>query len=303
MNIKLIAIAGIILLNTTLISYAVAPQGALIDGQAVKSSFIQGDPKVFKEVKQAVSQHTKYSNEFKIDKLQDMYTEDYMNADGFGKEKLFSLINETWKGYPDIKYSSQIKDIRVGDKYTVVLTSDKAVATTAKKSDVTNDYGELFSSSENLLYFKKVGKDWKIFAEKVVSEKTVLKYGSSKKISMEISAPKIVKPNEEYTISLRVNKAPNAVVVSSISAEPIVYPEIHSKEVFRQINEKGLLERIVKANSNNNNEMAIASLGFTETVFDIYQNSRLKVTGLALVMQRVNVSGEKSFVPDDLSRL
>jgi hypothetical protein len=99
-----------------------------------------------------------------------------------------------------------------------------------------------------------------------------------------------------------VNKAPNTVVVSSIASEPIVFPEVHSKEAFRQLNDKGLLERVIKANATNNNEMAVASLGFTETYFDIYQNTRLKVTGLALIMQRVNVNNEKLAIPSDLSK-
>ncbi len=301
MKIRLSIILGALLLGLSISCPALAnanPAGS----NGAKSFIHTGNENVSKEIRNLVYLHTKYSNEFKVDKLQNLYSSDYINADGMGKEKLFKLVNDTWKNYPDIKYASQIKEIKISPKYVVVFSSDKATATTAKKSEITNDYGELFSTSENVMYFKKVGRDWKIFAEKVLSEKTSLRYGCAKKIQISMEAPESVNPSDEYTVSLRVNKAPNTVVVSSIASEPIVFPEVHSKEAFRQLNDKGLLERVIKANATNNNEMAVASLGFTETYFDIYQNTRLKVTGLALIMQRVNVNNEKLAIPSDLSK-
>jgi hypothetical protein len=199
MKIRLSIILGALLLGLSISCPALAnanPAGS----NGAKSFIHTGNENVSKEIRNLVYLHTKYSNEFKVDKLQNLYSSDYINADGMGKEKLFKLVNDTWKNYPDIKYASQIKEIKISPKYVVVFSSDKATATTAKKSEITNDYGELFSTSENVMYFKKVGRDWKIFAEKVLSEKTSLRYGCAKKIQISMEAPESVNPSDEYTV-------------------------------------------------------------------------------------------------------
>ena len=207
-----------------------------------------------------------------------------------------TLVQKTWKGFPDLKLSSKVKSIRVNGDYASVETEDLSTATTAEKSELTGDTGILCSKAESIIYLRRYGKNWKIFSDKVIYERTSLFYGKAKNLNVTIYAPEQVYAGNEYTVSIVTDVPPETFVLGSIANEPIVYPEVKSEEVFRQITpESGMLERVIKANKTNNNELAIASIGYTELVRDIYQKPQMKLTGIALIMQRVNVTPKSTF--------
>ena len=77
-------------------------------------------------------------------------------------------------------------------------------------------------------------------------------------------------------------------IVGSISNEPIVLPQVINKEVFRSVKNE-TLTRVLKANTDGNNEYATASIAITRA--QVEPNSVvINMTGMAFVMKRVNVT-------------
>lgn len=253
--------------------------------------------KQYKDIQKLLNKLEKYTNKHDIEKLKTLYSKDYTNYDGLKQDDLFKMISKTWSNFPDVKFDSKIKNIRVNNNYATIESIDTATGTTRDKLELTDDTGILNSTSHNLLYLQKYGKNWKIVSDRVIFEKTILKYGKAKNISVDISAPDQVAANQNYTTTIITDIPEKMVALGSIAREPIVFPEVKAEEIFRQIPaDQGQLERIVKANNTNNNELAVASIGYTELVQDFYQNLQVKVTGVALLMHRVNVIPKSTYI-------
>ncbi len=254
---------------------------------------VQKENPEIKEIKDILVQLDEANNEKDIKLLKSLFAENYKNFDGLSKEHMFKLIEKTWKDFPDMKFSSKLKEVIINNESAYAQTTDYIKGTTVDKSSLTDDTGNLISISENITYFQKIGKNWKIISDKILFEKTFLKYGTAKDINVDFSAPFQVKSGDKYTASIYVKVPPNSLALGSIANEPIVYPEIKSEEKFRQIpSDSGVLERIIKSNTTNNNELAVGSIGFSQLVHDKYQKPQIKLTGIILMMQRVNVLSE-----------
>lgn len=251
------------------------------------------------EINMFLNNYLKYSNTHDIENLQKLYADNYFSGDGLNKEQLTNLMKDTWKNYPDIKYSSIIKAIRINDNLATVESFDIASGETSKKSDITNDIGLLNSDSHNILYLQRYGKTWKIISDHITYEKTTIKYGSAKNTNVDFYVPEQVNSGENYTASLHVSIPNNVICLGSITREPIVYPQTKQEEVFRQIQpDVGELERVMKANTNNNNELISASAGFTEIVQDKNISTDIRLTGIAVIMQRVNIVPKSTYVQE-----
>jgi hypothetical protein len=258
----------------------------------------------YKAIKDFLTNYTKVINAHDAQGLDKLYAKGYKSADGINKANFMELIKKTWENYPDIKYDSKIISVKVNDMYATVHTVESLSATTKTKSELTNDNGVLSSSSETVLYLQKIGKNWKMASDRILSEKTFLCYGKAKGLSIEFSAPEQVYSDEVYTASLYIDIPDGMIAIGSINREPIVYPEVESDEVFRQIPPvEGILERLMKANNTNNNELAVASIGYTELERDIYQKPNMKISGVALLMQRVNVVPKSTYLHQDKNTL
>ena len=69
-----------------------------------------------------------------------------------------------------------------------------------------------------------------------------------------------------------------------------------SKEIFRKFSPEGTLERLMKANTDNTNELVVGTVGFTRPKFDDNQNLDIKLTGYACLMERINVIPINKFI-------
>ena len=264
--------------------------------QNTDSNLSQNDD--LQKVNSLLSDYLKYSNQHDLDKLSKLYADNYFSADGFNKQQLISLMKDTWVNYPTILYSTCVKDIRINDNLASVESYDKAVGETTNKSDITNDTGNLESNSHNIVYIQRFGKKWKIISDRVDFEKTIIKYGSAKKINLDFYAPEQVNAGDNYTGTLQVDLPKNVICLGSITREPIVYPQAKTDEVFRQVfPDFNTLERVMRANITNNNELASASAGFTEIIDNKNESADIKLTGIAIIMQRVNVIPKSSYAP------
>lgn len=249
-----------------------------------------------KDIKSVITRQEKYSNKFQLEELSSLYAGDFVNADGFNKEVYFKLIKDTWKTYPDISYTTKIKNIEFSGNYATVEVDETAVATSKDEVGDLVAIGELYSTADSIYYLEKIGSKWLISSEKVLKETSSLKYGDARYTNIELSSPTQIKSGLSYTATLKVDAPSDSVVVASINQEEITYPQKTRDEVFRKMPEDNILERVFVANKNNINEYTVASVGITKS--EIYDSTKVRVYmgGLAFIMTRVNVVPENNFI-------
>ncbi len=250
-------------------------------------------------VKKVIDSQTVYTNKYDLKGLATLYSNDFINSDGFNKDIYFKLIDETWKTYPDITYNTEIKNIEFNNNYATVFVHETAVATATDTVGDIQVIGELYSTAKCVYFLEKTGSKWLISSEKIVEETSALKYGDARYINMELNSPKQIGPNKYYTTSLKVDAPDDSVVIASISKENIIYPQTKSDDAFRKMPDDNILERVFLSNKNNVNEYTVASVGITRA--EPYNENQVKVYmgGLAFIMTRVNVIPENKYIKFD----
>ncbi len=248
------------------------------------------------DVKKVFEKQDEYTNSHNLEKLSELYSEDFVNTDGFGKKVYFQLIKDTWDTYSDIIYSTVIRDIQIDGDFATVQTYETALATTHEQSDTIDAFGELRSTANSIYYLKKFGEKWKITAEQILNEKSQLKYGDARFIKMDLTAPNMINAGQEYTASLNIELGENESAIASIENQEIIHPLDTPKEIFRQLGSQNELERIFNANKKNINEYATASIGIAKAVPYDETRARVYVSGIAFLMTRVNVIPENKYI-------
>ncbi len=240
-------------------------------------------------IKNLFEQQKIYLNTLNIEKLKLIYSDDYLSNDGFDKETLFKLYEDTIKNHPDIKYDIYITKLSVDGSYATVKAINKSTASTAEKSQITGDKGLLTIDMETVFYLKKSCGVWQIVAEYTLSEMTSLLYGDCKNSGIKLFAPECIAANTEYTASLKMPEKYAQYAMGSIKKESIIFPTPQTPDIFKPLDSIGLLERIFKSNSKGNNETIAASIALALPKKDKYNNINIKISGLGVLLRRVNV--------------
>ena len=248
------------------------------------------------EIKKLIKKQTKLVQKYDLNGLSALYSKDFVSSDGFGKDVYFKLIEDTWKSYPDITYTTEIKDIKINGNDAQVSSYETSVATAVERTENATAFGELNSYSNGVYYLKKNNDKWQFTGEKIDDEKTFLKYGDTRFVKMDLETPKNVKAGEYYTASLTIDAPENTFFMASINRDEITYPQEKSEEVFRKVSSDNILERMFLANKSGKNEYNVASVGMTKAEFLPANKVKLYIAGVAFVMTRVNVenAGEKN---------
>ena len=249
-----------------------------------------------KEIKDLFDMQTQYTNTFDLDKLSSLYAANYIDNDGYTKDVYFKLVKDTWETYPDITYKTEIKNMKINGNYAVVETSEIAYATDDEDSDMISAHGELYSTASCVYYLKKINDKWLISAEHVIEEQSTLKYGDARFVKMELNAPSLIGAGEEYTAELKIDLPQDHIVIASINKERIVQPVKKDTEIFKRLPEEQILERVFRANKDNTNEYAVASVGITKTEKVNDEMVKVYMNGLAFIITRVNVVPINNFV-------
>lgn len=239
------------------------------------------------QIKSFYKDFNKYSEKNDIEKLKNMYSDSYINNDGFDKTIIFEMMTKAQDAYKDIEYTTTIENISVGGNYAVADIHEFAIGSTSNKQEEIDDYGLVCSDLYYTDYLKKEGNKWKITATNVKSEKVVLKYGETKSMPIEITAPTLVPAGNEYDVKVTTDSPNGVLVIGSIVNEQIVYPQVQKKDLFKSV-KSGVLERVLKANTENHNEYAAVTIGVTRASIEPPQVV-FNMTGMAFLMTRVNV--------------
>jgi len=229
-------------------------------------------------------------NSHDLKKIDDYYASNYINGDGLNKNQMIDLLKQTWEKCPDLKYSTAIKNLRLANNRASVEFNEDITATTKNISEITKDKGSVNGTSHNILYFEKYGCGWKIVTDKTLYEETTIKYGAAKNININFDTPEQVISGENYTASLKVDLPAESFALASLTSAPLVYPVKQPEETFRQVpSDLKILERLIKSNKDCLNEISSASVSFCEAQRSTYTNFDIKVTGITVILKRVNV--------------
>jgi len=256
----------------------------------------KSEKETLKEIKSLFNLQEKYTNTFNLNGLSELYADNYVDNDGYTKEVYFKLIKDTWDTYPDITYKTQIKEINVNGDHAVVEAYETALATDDEDSDMISAHGELYSTATCVYYLKKNNEKWQISAEHVIEETSLLRYGDARFVKMELNAPSLIGAGEEYTAELKLDLPEDHIVIASINKERIVQPVKKDTEVFKQLPEEQVLERVFRANTDNINEYAVASVGITKSEKVNDELVKVYMNGLAFIITRVNVVPKNNFI-------
>jgi len=237
----------------------------------------------------------KYQNKHNIVALKALYSDDYVNGDGYDKQQLFNLMQKTFDNYPDITNEYSIEEIIVNANYAMIYVKQKTQATTKVASKITNDNGKYNSTLKYIMYIKKEAKSWKIYSEETTYEYSSLAYGMAKDVKTKLNAPQKVLNNSEYSAGLEIDIPAEYTAIASINSTQIVDGFDMQGESFRQVAlDKGYLERILKANNSNNNEAVVVSVGFTKQNTDMFKKPKIELSGLLMLMKRVDIIPQTS---------
>lgn len=285
------------LILTSVLACSVTPANAgFFADKKAKIEFIRNQKAEYNKIIKVIMEQSEYSNAHNIKELEKFYTKDFMNNDGYNKEVYMQLIEDTWDTYSDISYNAVIDEVRIDENYATVMTSEIAVATVTSDNDFIEATGELYSTGRCIYYLVKIGEDWKIRSEQILEEQTTLKYGDARFTKIDLSAPNQVPADGYYTASLKVNLPEDSIVIASIGKERMIHPQVKCDEVFRKLPEDQVLERVFQANNQNVNEYTVASVGITKSEKQSETTYRVYMSGLAIVMTRVNIIPKNNFV-------
>ena len=261
---------------------------------------VKVEKNVYKEIERVLEAQGYYAEHFDIDGLKSLYTKDFVNSDGFSWDVYFSLIEETWKTYPDITYKYKIEGVTVDGNYATVRTSEESVATTSEEFPVGKVFGELNSSSECIYYLKKIGDTWLISGEQILREKSALKFGTARFVKMTFDTPQIVGAGEVYTSSLKVHVPADTLLIGAMSQSKIVNPIEEPDKKFRAFADDKTITRMFTANEDNVNEYNAVAVAITEAAPVASGDVKVYMSGLAFVMTRINVVPKNNFAKVDV---
>lgn len=251
------------------------------------------------QIQSFFKKYTKYSEKNEFEKLKGLYSDVYLNNDGFDKQTLFKVMQQASAAYKNVDYNTEILSISVNGPYAVVKIHETATGETVEKASQVNDYGFITSDLYFSNYLRKEDGNWKIISSNIESEQVALKYGEARNMDVIIQSPQVIPQNSDYEVSVRIKSPDGVLVVGSIVNEPIKFPQEQAKDVLRAVKYEELA-RILKSNSDGYNEYTAVSLGLTRPRIEP-PSVVIDMTGMAIVMSRVNVLNNNPSTIEELN--
>jgi ketosteroid isomerase-like protein len=240
------------------------------------------------------------SNRHDLEGVLRHYSPHFTSGDSLSLKDIRGLIQDTWKMFPDIRYDSQILEIRINGNWATVESIDTATATAKVDPVVSPKPGTMKSRSRGMLYLHRLGKHWEILSDATLYEKATIIYGPFENVDIDVETPEQVFAGEAYTAKVTVGVPSGNIAFATLSQEALTYPQHSSKDKFRTLSsDKTDLERIFKANSTNNNEVVTATVGFTEIGQDSQERPTINLKGILTIVKRVNVIPKSVYKEDN----
>lgn len=240
------------------------------------------------------------SNRHDIEGVLRHYSPNFTSGDSLNLKDVRSLIQDTWKMFPDIKYESQVLDIRINGDWATVESIDTATASARIDPTVSSKPGVMKSRSRGMLYLHRLGKHWEIVSDATLYEKAAIAYGPVDQVNVDVEMPEQVFAGDPYTAKVIVGVPSGNIAFATLTQEALIYPQHAGKDKFRTLSsDKTELERIFKANTTNNNEVVTATVGLTEIGQDAQERPVINLKGVLTVVKRVNVISKSDYKDDN----
>lgn len=274
----------------------VSAQASLVSSGQYRHEQSKIYKKEFKQIKKLFSVHNTFANKHDMQGLKPLYADNYMNNDGFNKEVYFKTVEETWQECKNITYTTKIIDADISGDNAYVTVEESAIGTVFDKLEDTSVAGEIHAKSTGIYHLKKLNGNWLIAGETMLTDESSLLYGDARFMDIELIAPLQVGAGESYTTTVKVDADENTVIIGSIEHDPVVYPSTVPKGPLRTVPKTNVLERIMKANTDNINEYTVTSLAISKSKTDKFNNTKIYMAGLACLMKRINVVPSNNFI-------
>lgn len=285
-------IAYLLILTALLIpGTQLCAQASLISDRSYRSEQNRVYKQAVKDIKNLFNIHNTFANSHNLKGLESLYADNYINNDGFNKKAYFKSIESTWEACKDLTYTTKIQSISINGDFASVQVFETANGTIYDKLDLMPVTGEIHSSSTGIYHLIQINGKWFISGETSLSDESSLLYGDARFMNIEIQAPAQVESGDTYTTTIKVDTDDNVntFIIGSIDHDPVTYPASTPKTELRAMPQSQILERLIKANTDNVNEYAIASLAISKAKNLGEDHFQIYMAGLACVMKRVNV--------------
>lgn len=137
------------------------------------------------------------ANKQDLDGVLDRYSEDFTNTDGLTVDSLAQGLEQMWKNYPQLTYTTEIESWSEEDDLLVAETITTIEGIQEDQGRVTN----LNATIKSRQYFQ----DFKLVNQEILTEQSRLTSGENPP-QVEIVAPAVVKTGEKYNFDLIVDE-------------------------------------------------------------------------------------------------
>ncbi len=274
----------------------ISAQASLISTGSYRNEQNKLNKSEIKEIKQLFSLHTEFANKHDLSGLKSLYSDNYINSDGYKLEPYFKTVEETWDQCKDLTYNAKITSIDINGNNANVSITETAVGTVYDKMDSLAITGEIHAKSSSIYQIVKINGKWLISGEQMLTDESALLYGDARFMNIELIVPNQVGAGETYTVTVKTDKDENSVIIGSIEHDPVVYPSQIPNGPLRTMPKSGILERYIKANTDNINEYAVASLAISKTKADANNIPKVYMAGIACLMKRINIVPKNNFI-------
>lgn len=230
------------------------------------------------------------SNRHALEDVLKHYNPQFISGDNLKLDQIKAMIQETWQAYPDITYRSQPIEIRVNGDWATIEAIDHSTATAASDKNIINKPGKLTSESRSLLFLRRIGTSWEITSDSTIWEQAIIRYGIDEGVRIVLSAPEQVKAGDSYSATIQADIPEGTFSIATIDNQQLTYPHQKLDDKFRALSsESNELQRVMKANSSNHNEIVTATLGLTSLQQSNPERPSLSLDGIVTIVKRVNV--------------
>ncbi len=252
-----------------------------------------------KNIKELIAIQGILANKHDIEALKPLYTDNYVNNDGFNKELYFKNVKETWDECKDLTYETEILSVEINGDNASVYVSEISTGTVFETSEDIAVAGEIHSKSTGIYHLNKIGGKWFISGETLLTDESSLLYGDARFMNIELQSPYQVGAGETYTTTLKIDADDKTFTIASIGSDPVTYPSSLPSGPLRAMPKSNVLERVLTANKDNINEYAVASLAISKTSGETLEDYKMYMAGLACLMRRINVVSVNNFLKSE----
>lgn len=287
----------LLILSALLMPCVQTPTNAsLVSDRSYRAQQHKEEKRAVKEIKTLFDTHTKLANKHDIKGLDSLYSDRYINNDGFDKKTYFKSVEDTWESCKDLTYTLKVLSVNVTGEYATVNVEETATGTVYETMDFAAVAGEIHSKSTGIYHLEQINGRWFIAGETSLSDESSLLYGDARFMNIEIQAPAQVSSGETYTTTVRIDADENTFILGSIDHDPVTYPANPPKTDLKPVPQSRILERLIKANTQNLNEYTITSLAISKVKNQGNGNFKVYMSGLACIMKRVNIIPKNEFI-------